>query len=240
MRRTRRAALAVAVSTAALVGSTVAPASAASFLDPGAVCAVEAPPAPVADRDLVPEVHRAAVDCAFARDIVNGRPQGGALVYDPTGPVRRDQMATFLVQMLIAGGYDVPAPSGQPFGDIAGNVHADRIRQLAQMGITAGSSPGAYAPERVVTRGMMATYLLNTFEFAFGEADLADDATGAATFPDVPAGYVHQASVQALSELFEVATGYPDGTYRPETPTTRAQMATFVARVLDLTEVPQP
>jgi len=53
------------------------------------------------------------------------------------------------------------------------------------------------------------------------------------TFPDVAPGFWAFQSIEALAAS-EITTGFPDGTFRPLEPVTRAQMATFLARALGL------
>jgi len=53
------------------------------------------------------------------------------------------------------------------------------------------------------------------------------------TFPDVAPGYWAFQEIEALAAS-EITTGFPDGTFRPTNPVTRAQMATFLARALGL------
>jgi len=55
----------------------------------------------------------------------------------------------------------------------------------------------------------------------------------AATFPDVSPGFWAFQHIEALAAS-EITTGFPDGTFRPTDPVTRAQMATFLARALGL------
>ncbi len=53
------------------------------------------------------------------------------------------------------------------------------------------------------------------------------------TFPDVDPSYWAFQYIEALAAS-EITTGFPDGTFRPTQPVTRAQMATFLARALGL------
>ena len=83
--------------------------------------------------------------------------------YCPQDPVRRDQMAAFLLKAEHGADYappvcanafpDVPCPS--PF--------ADWIEQLAAEGITAGCGGGYYCPDDSSTRGQMAAFVTKTF-----------------------------------------------------------------------------
>jgi hypothetical protein len=55
----------------------------------------------------------------------------------------------------------------------------------------------------------------------------------ASSFPDVSTGYWAFQEIEALVAA-GITTGFPDGTFRPTDPVTRAQMATFLARALGL------
>jgi hypothetical protein len=58
-------------------------------------------------------------------------------------------------------------------------------------------------------------------------------APGSATFPDVGTGFWAFQAIEALAAS-GITTGFPDGTFRPLEPVTRAQMAAFLARALGL------
>ncbi|MEX2620716.1 MAG: hypothetical protein WD250_10915, partial [Egibacteraceae bacterium] len=95
----------------------------------------ECAPAPFTDRELIPEVHRGNVDCAWNHDIAGGLADGS---YQPAGLVRRDQMAAFIVRTLRAAGLAgrFPQPSEQAFTDLDGNVHAADIGVLTAIEVT--------------------------------------------------------------------------------------------------------
>ena len=65
--------------------------------------------------------------------------------------------------------------------------------------------------------------------------DRADsDAEPVATsrFSDIPDDAWYLAHVEHIADL-EITTGHPDGTYRPDLPVTRAQMAAFLSRLVN-------
>lgn len=62
--------------------------------------------------------------------------------------------------------------------------------------------------------------------------DPAPDPEPSPPFADI-LGTTHAAAIVAVTEA-GIAGGYPDGTYRPDHPVTRGQMATFLANALDL------
>ena len=82
---------------------------------------------------------------------------GGGTKYCPDDPVRRDQMATFLVRAYeLTGGGSVNA-----FTDDNGNAHERNINILAFNDLTTGCNPAGtrYCPARIVSRGQMAAFL---------------------------------------------------------------------------------
>jgi hypothetical protein len=87
----------------------------------------------------------------------------GAGVYCPGNPVRRDQMAVFLLKAKF-GSSHVPPPCTGVFGDVTcPSPFADWIEELAAAQITAGCGGGNYCPLNSNTRGQMAVFLVKTF-----------------------------------------------------------------------------
>jgi hypothetical protein len=85
--------------------------------------------------------------------------------YCPNNPVRRDQMAAFLLKALHGSSF-VPPPCNGDFGDVAcPSLFADWIEQLAAEAITGGCGGGNYCPLNPVRRDQMAAFLYNTFDF---------------------------------------------------------------------------
>ncbi len=85
--------------------------------------------------------------------------------YCPGSPVRRDQMAVFLLKTKNGAAYVPPACTGL-FGDVAcPGPFTDWIEQLYADLITGGcsTSPLLYCPGSSNTRGQMATFLVKTF-----------------------------------------------------------------------------
>jgi CSLREA domain-containing protein len=86
--------------------------------------------------------------------------------YCPTSPVRRDQMAAFLLKTEHGSAYTPPTCTGV-FEDAAcPGPFTDWIEQLYAEGITGGcqTTPLLYCPSSSNTRGQMATFLVKTFD----------------------------------------------------------------------------
>ncbi len=87
----------------------------------------------------------------------------GGGFYCPTTPVRRDQMAAFLLKSEHGSSYTPPSCSGV-FGDVAcPSLFADWVEQLAAEQVTGGCGNGNYCPLNQITRGQMAVFLVKTF-----------------------------------------------------------------------------
>lgn len=227
-----------AAAAAVLLGLTgTGTASAQSFLDPNDPCLGDPPPAPFSDRASLTGEQQRYVDCLAADGIARGKPGG---VFDPTAPVTRGQMASFLVRTLEAGGYTLPAPSDQGFTDIGGNEHEDAINVLAAIEVTNGRTATTFAPNELVRRDEMASFVVRSAEYAYEGDELEGQAVEPFPFTDVAAENKHRDAIAASRDLLGVSQGTSATTYDPAGSTSRAQMAAFVVRLLDVTLVPQP
>lgn len=124
------------------------------------------------------------------------------------------------VRRWASGPLEVPGR----FTDTSGNPHIAAIYAVAGAGITQGCTVDRYCPRNAVTRGQMATFLTRALDLEPG------DGTG---FPDVPPGHAHAAGISAVGAA-GIAEGLADGTFAPNRPVRRDQMASFLARALDL------
>jgi hypothetical protein len=115
---------------------------------------------------------------------------------------------------------DVPVPG----------THAAAICELAATGVTVGLTPTLFGPERAVTRAQVATFLTRALELPPAPS---------AGFSDVPEGSVHAAAIDAVVAA-GIAEGRGDGTFAPDAPLRRDQMATLLARAADLAPIPGP
>jgi phage replication-related protein YjqB (UPF0714/DUF867 family) len=122
--------------------------------------------------------------------------------------------------------------AGDAGGEVGGFVdvqpdhpHSGGITFVADADVTRGFPDGSFRPADAVTRGQMAAFLTRALDLPAAGADSA--------FADVAADHTHADAVARVAAA-GIATGFPDGTYRPSVRVSRAQMATFLARALDL------
>jgi SpoIID/LytB domain protein len=169
--------------------------------------------------------HLRAIDCVAWRDIAQGT--GGSL-FSPGMTVTRAQMASFVARMIVADGGSLPSSPPDAFDDDDGSVHEQAINQLAAAGIVQGVGPRTYGPQRPIDRAQVASILARAVVFR----GVTLDSTPTDWFTD-DTGSVHE---QAINQLATegVVTGTSAGSYTPSASTRRDQMASMVARALDL------
>jgi len=152
--------------------------------------------------------------------MVSGYPDG---TYRPTVQVSRDQMAVFVARALNLA---LP-PFENRFPDVGEDYWARPwIEALYDAGIVHGYPDGTYAPAVIVNRGQMAVFVARGMA---GSDAAVPNGPPTPTFPDVPTDYWAYKYIEYCHAQGIVA-GYPDGTYEPEVPVDRAQMAVFVWR----------
>jgi len=100
------------------------------------------------------------IEAMFHEGITGGCGGGN---FCPTNPVRRDQMAVFLLKGEHGSSYVPPTCQGI-FSDVAcPSTFANWIEQLAAEMITSGCGGGNYCPASSNTRGQMAVFITKTF-----------------------------------------------------------------------------
>lgn len=167
--------------------------------------------------------HKAMVDCLATRGLIRGR---SSEQFNPSENVSRAQMASFLVRLLEEAGIEVPETPEDAFDDDEGNTHEESINQLAALGLLSGDD-GEVKPNGKLTRDQMASLLVRVLELAGVTVD-----TGLDYFGD-DEGSVHEDAINRAAAA-GITTGRQLGEYGPREKLTREQLATFLARALDL------
>ena len=181
------------------------------------------PESPFTDVDT--SVHRPGISCAAWWGVASGLTPTS---FAPAGSVTRGQLASFVARTLAAAGLQLPVDAPDAFTDDDGSVHERSIDQLAALRVVQGRGAGTFDPKAVVTRAETATFLVRAHD-ALAAAPLA---AGTDRFTDDDAS-VHAANIDKMAAA-GLAGGVAPGTYAPAAPVQRAQMATFLARTLDL------
>jgi uncharacterized delta-60 repeat protein len=180
--------------------------------------------------DVAPgAAHEDAVDCLLWWGVARG---ASRTAYGPGQGIRRDQMASFLVNLITASGGLLPPAAEDHFTDDDDSVHEDRINRLADAGLVTGVGETTYEPQQVVSRGQMASLLVAAYDERARQAGLPPLPVSEDAFGD-DGRLVHEGSINKVAEV-GIAAGTGSETYSPNLPVRRDQMASFVARTLDL------
>jgi len=175
-------------------------------------------------------VHEGNIEAIAALGITKGCNPPGNDRYCPTDGVTRGELAAFVVR-----GLDLE-PSGEDhFTDDAGHTFENAINRLAAAGITKGCNPPGndrFCPDREMTRGEMAAMLVRASDYPPAPDDhFTDDA-----------GHTFENVINSLAAAGITKGCNPPGNDRfcPNEKVSRGEMATFLARALELEPIVPP
>lgn len=110
-----------------------------------------------------------------------------------------------------------------PFTDIGGSAFIDDITWILEHGITNGCGDGRFCPTESVTRAQMASFVARALNLPATSSDYFSD----------DGGSLHQPDINRLAAA-GITNGCGGGRYCPNDSVTRAEMASFIARALNL------
>lgn len=188
------------------------------------VCTANIPPSTFDDVDRR-STHVGSIDCVTFIGVAHGVGDGK---FAPRRIITRGETAAFFARSLAAAGVDLQTPAEPAFDDIAGTTHEQVISQLAGVGIVAGVGDGQFDPSGPVSRGQMATFVVNAVELLL-EEDLTSDRVW---FDDVT-GTTHERSIFVARDLGVTLGTAEPREFDPRNGMTREQMTSFLSRMLD-------
>ena len=168
-------------------------------------------------------IHEANINYIADLGITVGCNAAGTL-YCPDAFVTRAEMASFL-----ARAFNLPDTTKDYFTDDTGSIHEANINRIAAAGITVGCNAAGtlYCPNQFVTRAEMASFIVRAMHLLPWTAYY---------FTDVPTTLpYHAANINALAGHRITVGCTADGkTFCPDANVKRDQMASFIARALQL------
>jgi hypothetical protein len=148
----------------------------------------------------------------------------------PASPVKRSQMAVFLLKAEHGVSYAPPPAAGNVFSDVSASAFAAAwIERLKAEGITSGCGGGKYCPNASVKRSQMAVFLLKA---SLGASYTPPAATGT-VFADVPRTSFAAAWIEDLKTR-GITSGCGGGKFCPGSVASRGQMAAFLVSAFQL------
>lgn len=144
--------------------------------------------------------------------------------------MRRPFLGAILALLLLTALF-TPTASGF-LSDLAGHWAAAVVTALETRGLIHGDGTGNYRPQEPLTRAQMAKLLAIGLGY---EAEAEALSRTSSRFADVSDRHWGRGYIELVAEL-GIAEGYPDGTFGPDDPISRAEMATFIVRAAGLSE----
>jgi hypothetical protein len=167
-------------------------------------------------------VHEANIDIMYNEGITRGCNPPDNDKFCPTREVTRGEMAAFLRRLL-----ELPDVGTDYYGDDSESIFEGDINALSEEGIGFGCSATDYCPDAPLRREEMAELLVRTFGY--------DNPEGTDFFSD-DGSSPFQVSINKLAAN-DITKGCnpPENTnFCPDRTLDRAEMATFIARALEL------
>ena len=171
--------------------------------------------------------HADAIACMDWWEVVRGLPDG---TYGPDQTVSRERMASFVARAVDAGGGTLPTDAPDAFSDDDGSFHEANIDALAAAGIVRGRGDGVFAPTDTVSRAQMASFLVRAYAYVSGE----QLPVGGPYFDDLGGVGAEQATDIDRAAAVGITGGRTATGFDPRAGTRRDQMASFLARLVDL------
>jgi hypothetical protein len=165
------------------------------------------------------------IDYLAARGIVSGYADG---TFRPYNNATRGQFSKMVVA---AEEWPVVTPARPTFSDVPpSNPFYAVIETAYAHGVISGYADGTFRPNNYITRGQISKLITLAEAWPL-------DPPAAPSFNDVPPGSAFYPFVEAVATR-GVASGYADGTFRPNTNATRAQLSKMLYNALTLRPSP--
>lgn len=132
--------------------------------------------------------------------------------------------------------------SKSSFSDVAAGAWcAGAVNWAAENGIVLGYPDGTFKPNESITRAQMCAIMDNYVNYYTAKHKVTAEKKGTSTVladqNEIPA---YAKTAVKNCQTYGLITGYGDGTFRPQTTSTRAQVAAVIYRLSFLTESAQP
>jgi len=152
------------------------------------------------------------------KGVISGYPDG---TFQPDRPITRAEFSAILCRAL-----NLSASSNQgDFSDLSSHWAKGYVLALVEMGFIKGYPDGTFAPDAPIKRAEIAAIM--------SRVNTLLPISGMPTFSDVNAGYWAFGQIEACA-VAKIVSGYPDGTFHPESSATRAEASAVIARGLGL------
>lgn len=138
-----------------------------------------------------------------------------------------------------AGDTSAPAPtassdSNSQFTDISRDIYQDDIKEAVALGFIAGFKDNTFRPTESLTREQLVSMVYGALETIDG-LEITTPEVPVQPYPDVASDRWSATKIQWAKEN-DIVTGYPDGSFKPSNPITRAELIAVLQKVARFAE----
>ncbi|WP_229695954.1 5'-nucleotidase C-terminal domain-containing protein [Paenibacillus albidus] len=153
-------------------------------------------------------------------------PAAGKLSFVPSVLSTRADGTTTATITRNSNSYYTVVQSARTFTDLSGHWAKSTVELLASKLIISGTSVTAFSPSQSVTRAEFAALITRSLGLA--------TVSGGTSFSDVSSGKWYAGDIQTAAAA-GLLSGYTDGTFRPDSPISRQEMASILAKAMKYT-----
>lgn len=148
---------------------------------------------------------------------------------------QEDERAWDVISRRLRGSNPTQGNDGVPFTDIRGHECEEAVSFLWSKGLIDGYPDGTFKPDSGLSRAEFAKMVVDACDSvgSGSQASASGSIAAVSGFPVdmTPRHWAYQHVLRARD--LGLISGYPDGTFRPESPVTRAEMVTMTVRMLE-------
>lgn len=131
-------------------------------------------------------------------------------------------------EIAAASGTEIAPPqetasSSSSFSDISRDIYKDEIEDAVALGFIAGYKDQTFRPTDSLTREQLVSMVYGALEKIDGLELGSADATSTQPYPDVNSDRWSAGKI-SWAKNSEIVKGYPDGSFQPDKPVTRAEL----------------
>ncbi|MBV5260698.1 DUF3747 domain-containing protein [Synechococcus moorigangaii CMS01] len=152
-----------------------------------------------------------------------------------------------IVTLDVLPGIEPPAPdltnpdgtgAVAQFTDISGDIYRNEIAQAVNVGFIAGFNDNTFRPTDVLTREQLVSMAIEGLQTLPNGNITVPTQVANAPYPDVAADRWSAAKI-TWAQANNIVSGYPDGTFQPTQPVTRAELLAVLRRTAEYAKAVQ-
>ncbi len=131
-----------------------------------------------------------------------------------------------------------PAPVAPSFPDVANDIYKDEIGQAVALGFIAGFRDNTFRPQQPLTREQLVSMVIGALDSVPGLQIEPPTQVTTRPYSDVDPSRWSAAKIEWAKQK-QIVSGYPDSSFRPDKPVTRAELMAVLRQAAQFVKVEQ-